>query len=279
MKRGYKFIILIAIIVIIVLMFGTLFFESPKKADTVLTGNNTTEFYFVKWELKEGSLSSISDSTDKKTSFEDAVLMNQGNLKKVIFNLKWVDDKAIFGVFGLDTLTLTVTTPDGYKYQETMKSAKNTKEGNIILEISVEETPSIEPIKSESLFESQEQLKNKPYYLDKWVDEEFTIDVCVTVGEIFGKIRPRDKGNDFDLEITYEYYYASLVEENIKNTESSDDSSIKTTYIPPASVCPFCDGHVHHELGCPYYYRERREEREQRHHDPFDDPWDPWDDW
>jgi len=66
--------------------------------------------------------------------------------------------------------------------------------------------PSTDPVEALSYEDAQQQLKQSPYYSEKWMNKDFKVKVSVTVGEFLGKLRPRDKGNDFTLEITYEYY-------------------------------------------------------------------------
>ena len=59
--------------------------------------------------------------------------------------------------------------------------------------------------------------------MDKWVNEDFQYKVSCSIGEkrIIRKLR--DKGNNFDLKISYEYYNADI------NQIENDDDDIKNT--------------------------------------------------
>ena len=274
MRRNKKILSLIIVFTLITVGFGIFYNESPKKA--VDSGNSDTNSYVVDWKVKESSLISCSEYISKNSDYEKTISFETPNLKEITFSLSWTDDKAPFlGRFGLDTLILEVTTPDGRKLTESVKSAKKTKQGNIEITLPINNIkPTALTLESEDILEAGKQL-NTDYFDYIWVDEEFTVKVSVQPGEIRPLKRFADRGNDFDLEIIYSYYHASLTEgEKTTDTDSIGDNSFKETeYVPPPSMCPFCDGNAWHEPWCPY--RE----------DPWDDDWwedddDPWeDDW
>jgi hypothetical protein len=249
----YKTKIFTFIVVVILLIgIGVSFYEPPKKADK---NKNVTKSYFVEWEIRESSLSTITDFASKNTCYEREIVLKQANLKRVIFDIKWEDDKTIFGLFGLDCLTLTIISPEGTTYEKDAKSALKTKDGNIVVEIPVNDIPSNVPINSEDIYDAKLQLNKEPYYNDKWVNKAFTVKVRVTVGEIFGKIRPGDKGNNFDLKIKYEYYSASVEEDDFSNFGLNNENDFKESgYIPP-SMCHWCKDYssFRHRGSCPHY--------------------------
>jgi len=225
LKKNDKLIIIIAVAVIVVAAIGIAAYNPPD--DRINNQKNTSEsgIYTVDWDLGTASLTSISDFADKKTPYETTVSVGRGNLKIVTFNLSWVDDKApLFGRFGLDTLTLKITSPDGTIYEESATSAKKTKDGNIEITVTVNGIPSTEPIEADDLYEAETKLLDYPYYNDKWVNEEFAIEVTVQVGEIRPLKKLMDKGNNFELEITYEYYNPSLIKEDTKTTGQEENS-------------------------------------------------------
>ena len=202
----------IIVVAIILIGIGIWFYEPPKKANQNEPQENTMKPYTVETELEVGSISTITGTVKKDEPYTKKITIKQANLRKVIFDLKWTDDKTFLGTFGLDSLTLNVTTPSGRTYGENSKSVKKTKEGNILISISVNDKPSDDLIYAEDINDALDQLKDEPYYLDEWANKAFTVEVKVTVGEILGKFRPRDQGNDFELDIKYEYYTVSLVE-------------------------------------------------------------------
>ena len=214
MKMG-KIIISIIVVFVAISLIGASVsvYGNSKKVVKNKTKRGEMKTFIVDWTLKNGALSNITDFVGKDVIYEKKIVLKQANLKKIVFDLEWEDDKALLGRFGLDSLTLTITSPDGTVYEETVKSARKTKEGNILIGVPVNAIPSNDPIIAENLREAEEQLDDEPYHLDNRANKEFNVEVKVDVGEILGKIRPRDRGNNFELNVLYEYYTASLSED------------------------------------------------------------------
>ena len=224
LKMNDKIIIIIAVVIIIIAGIGIAAYNPPEEEI-----NDKLDYgmisYMVDWDVRTNSLI-YSDFAGKKSPYEENITINHGNLKEIMFNLSWTDDKAtIRGRFGLDTLTLEVTTPDGTLYQESDKSASRTREGNVLISIPVNGMPSTDTIKANDSYEAEEKLKEEPYSNLKWVNEEFNIKVSVKIGEIRILKKMRDSGNDFDLEMTYDYYSPSLTEDETKDTGSNSDTT------------------------------------------------------
>ena len=227
LKKNDKLIILIGIVVLIVAVIGIALYTQPSTEETTNNIVETESYYDVNWIVKTGSLSPISDYAGKKTPYEGTVSINQENLKSITFNLSWIDDKALLGRIGRDTLTLEVTTPDGTVYTESAQSAIKTKAGNATLTVSVGIAPSVTSIDGTDIYDAKQKLKDD-YYSDKWSNKDFDIKVSVKVGEflrkffIFG-----DKGNTFNLDVNYEYYDALLTE----NSQMKETSQNQNTYL------------------------------------------------
>jgi hypothetical protein len=259
----------LSVSIAIVILGSVIFFYKAPMAETVELDANDINSYIVDWNVREET-SKITDFVSKTSNYESTVSFETPNLKEITFNLSWIDDKAPFLCrFGLDTLTLEIITPDGNKLMDSAKSARKTKQGNIKITFPVNNIkPTAFILESENILEVGKQL-DKKYFDYTWVDEEFIITVFVQVGEIRPLKRLVDNGNDFDLEIIYSYYHASITEtRDSTDTEINGYNSFKETgYIIPPSMCPFCDGSAFHYPWCPYY------------EDPFDD--DDWrdDDW
>jgi hypothetical protein len=213
LKRNDKIILVVAIAVIVVAAIGIAAYN-PIDDEPTGTTDQDMNMYMVTWEEKTTDLATESGYAGKKAPYENTISFNQGNLKSISFNLSWYDDKAFLGRLGRDTLTLEITTPDGDMYTESAQSAVSSRLGNVMLSInSINTKPSTDTIEAEDISEAEQMLNEEPYYNDKWENEDFTICVYCSVGEILGRFRPRDKGNSFELEISYEYYDAILQEE------------------------------------------------------------------
>jgi hypothetical protein len=125
---------------------------------------------------------------------------------------------------GLDSLTLEVSMLDGmYYFTETNTSAPITGKGTISRTIKSEIIPPSGPIKADNDKDAQAKLKIKPYIDDSWTDKNININLSVQIGEIRLLKKIRDKGNDFELKITYQYYDGVLKKDTTKNT--GEDSS------------------------------------------------------
>jgi hypothetical protein len=223
LKKNDKIIIAIGIVIIIVAAALIAVYAPPKDEEAEEILEEGLKTYELDWNIRSGSLSTMSEYAGKRAAYEGTFKINKGNLKSIVCNLSWVDDKTFLGRLGRDTLTLEITTPDEKTFTESAQTAAVTKEGNIEITISVGNTPSSVPIEAEDLSDAQDMLNEEPYYKDKWVNEDFDVMVSVKVGEILGNLRPRDRGNSFELKITYEYYDADLIEEETKETSQQGE--------------------------------------------------------
>ena len=132
LKKNDKIIIIVAVVVLVIAGVGVAMYQSPKTSNVLpstITGEKTFD---VIWTIRNGTLDTISEFAGKKSPYEGTVMIPEGNVKSITFNLSWTDDHMTFlKRMGLDTLTLEVTTPDGVTFTETNKSAPITGEGTI----------------------------------------------------------------------------------------------------------------------------------------------------
>ena len=231
LKKNDKLIIIIGIVILAVAVLAIALYQDPAQDNGgILFTDPSEDMYEIDWTVQEAELDMISDFASKSEVYETTVSIPRGNLKSVSFNLSWVDDKTFFlGRMGLDEMILEITDPDGGILSESLKSAAKTKDGNIEITLdNIVSRPS-DRVEADSQMDAEDMVEEDPYYDDTWEDEEFTIQVGVVVGEILGGIRPRDKGNNFDLEITYEYYYPSSVTSIDDETKTTDTLYSSTT--------------------------------------------------
>lgn len=225
LKKNDKIIVIAAVIILVIAGVAVAMYQSPQ-TEKILPSTMTNEkTYNVNWTIQNGSLSPISEFAGKKSQYEGTVMIPEGNVKSITFNLSWIDDRMTFlKRMGLDSLTLEVTMPDGMHYfKETNTSAAITGEGKIIHTIIKDIIPPEKTIKADNEKDAQAKLS---MYDDSWTDKNIKINVSVSVGE--SRIRVwkyfREKGNDFELKITYQYYDGVLEEDETKNT--GEDPSI-----------------------------------------------------
>ena len=238
LKKNDKVVVIVAVIIIVIAGVGVAMYQSPSTPKD-LYDLTVEKNYDVIWTEQNGSLDTISDFAGKKSPYQGTVMISEANVKSITFFLSWTDDHmTFFKRMGLDSLTLEVTMPDGiYYFSETNKSTPKTGAGTISYTIVNGIIPPETPIIVDNEQDAQAKLKTAPYYDDSWTDKDIKINVSVDIGEIRILKKMRDKGNDFELEITYQYYDGSLNEDiNIStggNNNTPPDDPWAEQVIPP----------------------------------------------
>ena len=235
LKKNDKIIIAVAIVVVLVAAGGIAMYTPPPKTAIEEIPPDTGTSYSISWETRTSALQEINDNAGKNAPFESTVQFSHNNLKSIVFNLSWIDDLTFLGRFGLDTLGIMVTTPDGTEYEASGRSMSKTTAGNVELELSVNGMPpSVEPIIASDISEAEMKLEEMED--TTWVDQEFTITVMAQPGEIRILRKIRDKGNQFTLDISYEYYEGMLMAEETKNTGFEQEPEDEEPEIPWMSM-------------------------------------------
>lgn len=223
LKRNDKIIIVVAIIIVVIAGIGVAMYRPSETTSVPPSSSGTTSQSFnVSWMLRNVSLKTISEFASKKTPFTSGVEISQGNIKSITFNMSWVDDHTtFFKRFGLDTLTLEITTPDGDVLTVSNASAPKTKEGRVTVIFQSNIIPPVGPIKADDYQAAQAKLNAKPYLDDTWTGRNFSIKVNVKIGEKRPIPKLLDKGNTFDLQISYQYYQGTILQGQMKSTGNS----------------------------------------------------------
>lgn len=225
LKKNDKIIVIIAVAVLVIAGIGIAAYTPPPiDINGSYTASETT--YHVSWRTNSGSYPLSDDFyAGKNEPYSKDVTIDQENLLSVKIELTWTDDHT-YGILrkkGLDTLFLDVTN------RGQTKSLDQVGNGTMNIIFNLRNIPTIETIPADSLTEAEEKIKTE--YYDN-TDESFTIEVRVQTGErIFRLFKYlRDKGNDFDLKITYTYFDALVTEtkdetkNTDQNTQNTDDS-------------------------------------------------------
>ena len=225
LRKNDKIILLVAVVILIIAGVGVAMYQSPKAPKDYSSLLTTEKDYNVTWTLLNGSLTTLSDFANKKAPFDGTVTIPDANVYSVTFNMSWTDDHmTIFKRKGLDTLMLDVAMPDGvYSFSEINTSAPKTGHATISHTIVKEYAPPQIPIKADTEQDAQAKLQSSPYYDDSWTGKDIKINVSCKIGEIRLLPRLRDKGNDFELKVTYQYYRGMLSMDSTKNTGSNSD--------------------------------------------------------
>lgn len=220
LKKNDKIVIIVAVLILVIAGVAIAMYQSPSTTSDLNSLIPMEKNYEVIWTEQNGSLSTIAGFAGKKSPYQGTVMIPETNVKSITFDLSWTDDHMTFMKRrGLDSLTLEVTMPDGiYYFTETSTSAPITGEGNISHTIFNSIIPPETPIEAENENDAQAKLKEAPYIDDSWTEQDITINVSVDIGEIRILKQLREKGNDFELKITYQYYDGALKEDTNINT-------------------------------------------------------------
>jgi hypothetical protein len=238
LKKNDKIIILVAVIIIVIAGAGIAMYSQPAEVQTPPSAPVTGQLYNVSWVQRNVSLDTINGYAGKKSPYTGGIEIDQGNIISITFNLSWVDDHSTFlKRFGLDRLTLAVTTLDGDVIQVSNMSVAKTRAGTdtIVLKSNMI-IPPVDPIKADDETSAQAQLSKPPYFDDTWMNRNFSFTVSDKIGE--KRILPRllDKGNSFTLEISYSYYQGVVQQGQIISTgndngNGSSDDSFEPPYM------------------------------------------------
>ena len=209
LKKNDKLIIIIAVAVVVVAGIGIAAYDPPEDTNGNIGINGGVQTYAVTWPTHTKTVF-VDDElyAGKSSPFSTEIPIDHENIIKVTVEISWTDDST-YGILrtkGADTLTAEVSFgTDAWTsvYNGTNEFIKN-----------MNSIPYDMTIDSNNEQEAYDKLK-EDYYSDDSIT--FTIDVSVSPGEkIFRPLKYiRDKGNAFDLTITYEYYEASLTEGDI----------------------------------------------------------------
>ena len=222
-----KIIAIVAVIILVAAAISIIVYTQTYEEPEKVTVEPKEKTFDVTWSKDTGEMSSIHG--EAKKTYEDTINVNIPSSKicvltNVEITINWEDDHT-YGILtkkGLDTLTGEITPSNGDTVSDSSKGS-----GNMTYSFSIYSKPSSSTITAKDEAEAISKIKDQ--YSGK---DSASFDVAITVktGErIFRFLKYlKDKGNDFDIEVTYTYYYAELNEEE----KSSGDDNGSTNYNP-----------------------------------------------
>ena len=230
LRKSDKMIAIVGVIILIVAGIGIALYTSAPETESIVEPEEMLYYPVFTAEYGEMTISEYAG----KTAYIDTVSItgvpSGGILTSVDFQITWQDDK-IFGLIikrGYDTLTADISYMGETETHTSTGSAKNET-----LSFSINSVPSVDYIEAEDEMEARDLL----YQMVSGKSEAtFDISVVVKTGE---KLRRPlkylgDKGNDFEIKITYNYYRVDLEAE-----ETDDDNDDYTEEIYEGAVGEF----------------------------------------
>lgn len=175
--------------------------------EIILNEEPQNHTYYSYWPIQKRTYNLASQFfVDKTQSFTESISIPVDNLKDIKFKLEWKDDitTPIFK-FGKDNLCFSIFSPNEVELYN------KTSLGGGLLQYSINEInvkPLIDEVSAENISEANEIIAQ--HNGTKWKNEPIQIVVKIKIGEIGPLRKFFDKGNNFRLEISYEYYKLEL---------------------------------------------------------------------
>ena len=213
LKKNDKLILIVGVVILIVAAIGIAFYTSADTDDIDLYVEPEETTFDVTWKEVTMEKPIINGVAKKEYSESETISAPTWSvLTNVEFRLDWEDDYTYGLLFtkGEDTLTAEIA-----KQGSEPRMIESTGSGNMTFSFNVNDRPSDDYVEAEDANKAKE-------IVDEWFLNEneasFDVKVNVQTGEKFGfRIlksihRLMDKGNNFDLKVTYTYYVFNIEE-------------------------------------------------------------------
>ena len=229
LKKNDKLILIVGVVILIVAAIGIAFYTSADTDGIDLYVPPEEKTFDVTWREVTMEKPIINGVAKKEYSESEPISAPDGSiLTKVEFQLTWEDDytSGLLINKGEDTLTAKIGKSGAEPEEKT-----SIKQGNMTFSFNVNDRPSDDYIEAEDADEAKgivdERFPNEN-------EASFDVAVNVQTGEKL-RLRPlkllryfQDKGNNFDLRITYTYYVFNI-EEPEEDENGGDD-------VPPTGI-------------------------------------------
>ena len=219
LKKSDKIIAIVGVLILIIAAVGIILY-APSSSNEGKGEKQESQKYYVKWTSHSGELATITG--EAYTEYNDQFVVGVAEnavITSVNVQINWQDDNTYGGFFGLikalvkgqDTLIADIGPVNGKN-----QTYEGTGEGNETLYFIINDVPQDKVIDLSGsqigVSQSPESSIKKEYQGENSV--AFDVSVTVKTGEKFQILKPirslinkmKDKGNDFELTITYDYY-------------------------------------------------------------------------
>jgi len=221
LKSSDKLIAIVGVIILIIAGIAIFLYSSPEEEVPVVVKEKT---YTYTWSLIEENMT-FTDKAVKKQEFVADIIVDLGEgkvLTNINFWINWKDDytRGLLIRKGEDKLTVTVSYDGEEATDKSTKQADRSFADFIINDVPQEEVYTTD----------DENFDPNEYIFEKYSGQNtatFNLSVKVVTGEKLLSLRPlkllnffRDKGNKFNLIISYQYYDFNIDEQEVNMTIS-----------------------------------------------------------
>ncbi|MCK4365500.1 MAG: hypothetical protein KAW45_05590 [Thermoplasmatales archaeon] len=226
LKKTDKIIAVVGVVILIVAVFGILFYYEPEDAvDGDDDGMVTKEFevYWTDYTVEE----KIKGDAGKNSPYKKPIniSLDEGCVLSIVeIRIDWEDDytKGLIFNKGEDTLTAEFTPENGEMQRHSKKKSGNE---TFVFPINtiIPQNEIIEDV--EDIFAAEDKIEEDYAGLSS---TSFDVRITVKPGESFFTLRPikflnflRDQGNGFELFVTYKYYKPDIIEIQSGNSDGN----------------------------------------------------------
>jgi hypothetical protein len=212
LKKSDKIIAIAGVLILIIAAISIVVLYSPEKVEEKTISEEKT--FYVTWEENTG-VTSISGSVSKKAPYADPITVTVqptdlvGVLTNVKIQLVWTDKVTYRGIFskGKDTLTAYIYPTGDQPGQPDVTVGK----GNSSFDFGINSVPTSGSVTAIDIDAANGKIKGEFSGKDT---ASFDTKITIKYGE---KLRRplkylKEKGDDFDLTITYTYYSPVVTE-------------------------------------------------------------------
>jgi len=224
LSRNDKIIAVLAVVILIAVAVAIVFYEP---AETEIIESQMVKTYNVTWAENTND-KTITGSAAKKSAYSgpfDIDVPDGSVLTSVEVQVTWKDDH-VYGLRknkGLDKLTVDIGLVGGESHTHS-----GTGSGNETFTFNICDMPTIDSVEANDSLAAEEIIK------DMFVGKNrasFDVTANVKTGEkIFRPLKYlRDKGNGFNLKVTYTYYTWNLEEPESDGDDDLEDTTDEET--------------------------------------------------
>jgi len=214
LKKNDKIIAIAGVLILIIAAVSIVVLYSPVKEVKKATSEEKT--FYVTWEERTEVIPISGCYVGKKASYAEPITVTLpptdtvGVLTHVEIQLTWQDDVTYRGILskGLDKLTADIY-PTG---SESSEAVVTTGQGNFSIPFEINSVPMLDQVTAVDIDEAKGKITGEFSGKDT---ASFDTKITIKTGE-----KPRrplkfllDKGNGFELKITYTYYIPMIIEE------------------------------------------------------------------
>jgi len=205
LKKNDKIIAIIGVVILIVAAISVIFYVSNQE-ESDEPDDSEDKVYEVKW-TKVTAPEKVIEGSVGSSPYTDPISINLDKdkvLANVNVRLDWTDDKTSFLNTGKDQLTVKISA-DGEAEPHTSKGSAN--ESVASFKINDRPNDDIYPVKEvKDTFELEDEIKAMYSNMNS---VDLNVEITFAAGEL---LKFRDKGNDFKLIVTYDYYEYEIID-------------------------------------------------------------------